>query len=89
MAYFFPNRTGPVERRASFTAPSLIAIVAAVGSFMVGAGLGFLLAIVAIIAGGIGVLLSLSPSARGGIISFIAIIAGAIGILAAVVRLIL
>jgi hypothetical protein len=78
-----------IEKPASFSIPSILAIVAAIGSFMTGAGWGMLLAIAAIILGGIGVLLSLSPRVRGGVISAFSIVAGAIGIIAAVIKLIL
>jgi len=74
--------------RPEFSIPSLIAIGCAIASFFFGAGIGFVLAIVAIIAGGIGVLLSLSPSVRGGIVSILSILAGAIGIIAAVLKLV-
>jgi hypothetical protein len=67
---------------------SILAIVCAIGSFFVGAGFGLLLAIIAIIAGVLGLVLSLSPSVRGGVTSFFAIIAGLVGIVAAVVKLI-
>ncbi|MEK7951443.1 hypothetical protein [Luteolibacter soli] len=72
--------------RASFSLPSLIAIVAAIGSFMNGATFGLILAIVAIFFGIIGVVLSLAPSKRGGVISTFGIGAGLIGILAAVIK---
>jgi hypothetical protein len=71
---------------AKFSAPSIIAIVAAIASFPVGALFGFLLAMVAVIFGAIGIILSLSPRIRGGIISTLAIFAGMLGILAAVVK---
>ena len=78
-------------RRASpaFSLPSIIAIVAAIASFFVGAGWGFTLAIVAIVAGLIGALLALSPSIRGGIISVFSVVAGVIGIVAAVIKLVI
>lgn len=72
--------------RASFTIASLIALVAAIASFFQGATFGLLLAIVAIIFGFIGVLLSLSARKRGGIVSFTAVIAGGIGIVAAIIK---
>ena len=71
---------------AKFSVPSIIAIVAAIASFPVGALFGFLLAIVAVIFGAIGIILSLSPRVRGGVISTLAIFAGMLGILAAVVK---
>ena len=67
---------------------SAIAIVCAIASFMTGAGIGFILAIVAIVAGLVGVLLSLSPRVRGGMISIFSVIAGVIGIVAAVLKLV-
>jgi hypothetical protein len=79
------NATTP-STRASFSIPSVIAIFAAIGSFMNGATLGLLLAIVAIFFGIVGVVLSLSPSKRGGVISTFGIGAGLIGIVAAVIK---
>jgi hypothetical protein len=67
---------------------SIVAIVCALSSFFVGAGWGFLLAVIAIVAGVLGLVLSLSPRVRGGVTSFLAIIAGAIGIVTAIVKLI-
>ncbi|MCW1925786.1 hypothetical protein OKA05_24725 [Luteolibacter arcticus] len=79
------NATTP-STRASFSLPSIVAILAAIGSFMNGATLGLILAVVAIIFGIIGVVLSLAPGKRGGVISTFGIGAGLIGIIAAVVK---
>ena len=73
-------------RQAKFSVPSIIAIVAAVLSFATGAFWGFVLAVVAIICGLIGVALSLSPSVRGGFMSTLSMIAGGIGLIAAVIK---
>jgi hypothetical protein len=72
----------------AFSVPSLLAVAAALGSFMTGAFLGTLLAIVAIVLGVIGALLALSPRVRGGMVSLLAIGAGLIGIIAAVFKLV-
>ena len=71
---------------AKFSIPSIIAIVAAIASFPVGALMGFLLAVVAVIFGAIGMILSLSPRVRGGVVSTLAIFAGMLGVLAALVK---
>jgi hypothetical protein len=71
---------------AKFSIPSIIAIVAALGSFAVGAFWGFLLALVAVVFGAVGVVLSFSPQVRGGIVSTLAVFAGMLGLLAAVVK---
>ena len=80
----------PSPRRSSpaFSIPSILAMICAIGSFMAGATGGFLLAILAIILGGLGVVLALAPQTRGGIASVISILAGAIGIIAAVFKLV-
>jgi len=80
----------PPARRSqpAFSIPSILAMICAVASFAVGAGLGFVLAILAIILGGIGVMLAMLPQTRGGIASVISILAGAIGIIAAVFKLV-
>jgi hypothetical protein len=70
-------------KRATFSIPSIIAVIAALGSFMTGAIWGLMLAFVAILFGVIGVLLSLSPTVRGGFISIVGVGAGLIGIIAA------
>lgn len=74
------------RRDPKFSIPAIIAIAAAIGSFFTDAGLGMLLAIVAIVAGLIGVVLALSPRVRGGIISLISILAGLLGVVAAVLK---
>lgn len=80
---------GTGANNPAFSIPSLLAVVAAVGSFMTGAFLGTLLAIAAIVLGLIGAMLALSPRVRGGMMSLVAIGAGLIGIVAAVFKLIL
>lgn len=72
--------------QTSFSIPSIIALVAAILSFVTGPALGMILAIVAIVFGLIGVLLSLSPRVRGGMTSTIGIVAGVIGILVALIK---
>lgn len=77
-----------VETRAAakFSIPSIIAIIAAIASFPVGAFFGFLLAIVAVIFGAIGIILSFSSRVRGGMVSTLAILGGILGIVAALVK---
>ena len=75
--------------KAAFSIPSILAVVAAIFSFKVGAFFGFVLAGVAILMGVIGVVLSLSPGKRGGVFSVIGVLGGTIGIIAAVVKTIL
>jgi hypothetical protein len=85
MAYAQPVH-GPHE--ASFSLPSILAIIAAIVSFFVSGGVGFLLAILAIVLGLIGVLLSLSPNVRGGVTSTVSILIGAIGIVVAILKVV-
>lgn len=80
--------TTPATRN-SFSIPSLIAVVAAIGSFMTGATLGLILAAIAIIFGILGVVISLSPVKRGGVASTFGILAGGVGIIAAIVKAIM
>ena len=75
--------------KAAFSIPSILAVVAAIFSFKVGAFFGLVLAGIAILMGVIGVVLSLSPGKRGGIFSVIGVLGGAVGIVAAVVKAIL
>jgi hypothetical protein len=79
----------PEANNPAFSIPSLLAVAAALGSFMTGAFLGTILAIAAIVLGILGALLALSPRVRGGMMSLVAIGAGVIGIIAAVFKLIL
>jgi hypothetical protein len=72
--------------KASFSIPSIIAIIAAFLSFSAGAGFGFFLALIAIVFGVIGVAIALSPSKRGGMASTFAVFAGAVGIVVALVK---
>mgnify|MGYP001168763645 CR=1 FL=1 len=72
-----------------FSIASVLSIVCAIGSFMSGAILGLILAVLAIVFGSFGTLLSLSPHRRGGVMSTFAMVAGIIGIVAAVFKAIL
>lgn len=72
--------------RVSFSLPSILAVVAAIGSFYAGAFFGLVLAVLAILFGVIGIVLALAPSVRGGLASIIAILAGGAGIVAAVIK---
>ena len=75
--------------RASFSIPSILSVLAAIGSFTSGAFFGMVLAAVAVIFGIIGVLLSLAPAKRGGVISTFGVVAGALGVIAAVIKAVL
>lgn len=77
------------QNKPHFSIPSIIAVAAAIASFFVHAGTGFVLAIVAIIFGVFGFLLSFAPSVRGGIISVVSLILAAIGIIIAIIKAIL
>jgi hypothetical protein len=72
-----------------FSLVSILAIVAAIASFVVGWGAGLFLAIAAIVLGLVGVILSLLPSTRGGFMSVFAVLAGVVGIVAAIVRIVM
>jgi hypothetical protein len=71
---------------AKFSIPSVIAVVSAIGSFMVGAFWGFVLAMIALLFGAIGFMLAFSSRVRGGVVSVFAIGAGLLGLIAAVVK---
>ena len=78
--------TKPTETKATFSIPSIIALVAAVLSFMTGAVAGLVLAVIAIFFGLLGVMLSFSSRKRGGIVSTLSLLAGFLGIIAAVIK---
>ena len=75
--------------QAKFSIPSIIAIIAALLSFTTGAFWGFLLAVVAIIAGLIGIFAAVSPEVRGGVMSIVSMIAGGIALVAAAIKAIM
>lgn len=74
------------KRQASFSLPSILALVAAVGSFFGGALWQFFLALGAIVLGAIGVAVSASPAKRGGLISLASIGIGLFAIVVALIR---
>lgn len=74
------------EGKVSFSIPSLLAIVAAILSFNVGAIFGLLLAAVAFIFGVLGVVLALAPRTRGGGLSILAVVLSFGGVIAALVK---
>jgi hypothetical protein len=74
------------QTRAQFSIPSIIALVAAIASFFVGAMAGFILALTAILFGIIGAVMSLSPGVRGGIVSILSLLIAAVAIFAAVIK---
>ncbi len=75
--------------KASFSITSIVAIIAAILSFKVGAIAGLLLAAVAFIFGVLGVILALSPQTRGGGLSILAVVLSFIGVIAAVIKAIM
>ena len=77
------------QNKPHFSSPSIIAIAAAIASFFVSAGSGFLLAIIAIIFGVFGFLLSLAPSVRGGVLSIFSLVLACVAIVAAIIKAIL
>lgn len=77
------------QNKPHFSIPSIIAIGAAIASIFVSAGTGFVLAIVAIIFGVFGFLLSLAPSVRGGALSIFSLLLACAGIVIAIVKAII
>ncbi len=77
------------NKKASFSFASIVAILAAIFSFKVGAFFGLILAAVAFIFGLIGILFALRPNVRGGALSIIAIILSFVGVIAAVIKAIM
>lgn len=75
--------------KASFSITSILAIIAAILSFNVGAIGGLLLAAVAFILGLLGAVLALSPKTRGGGLSIFAVILSFIGVIAAIIKAIM
>lgn len=69
-----------------FSLFSIVAVIAAVLSFPVGALLGMVFAFIAILFGILGIARALSPRVRGGVASTLAIIGGLVGIVAALFK---
>ena len=72
--------------KASFSIPSIIAILAAISSFYVGAVGGLLLAATAIVFGLFGLMFAMAPGVRGGVVSIVSLGLAVIGLVAAVVK---
>jgi hypothetical protein len=79
-------QTALTQNKPHFSIPSIIAVAAAIGSFFVHAGAGFALAIVAIIFGVFGFLLSFAPSVRGGVVSILSLFLASIGVIVAIIK---
>lgn len=77
------------NNQASFSAASIIAIVAAIFSFNVGVIFGLILAAVAFVFGIFGIILALMPNVRGGLLSIIAVLLSFVGVIAAVIKAIM
>ncbi len=75
-----------VQNKPHFSIPSIIAIGAAIASLFVSAGAAFLLAIVAIVFGAFGLLLSFAPSIRGGVVSVFSLMLASVGIIIAIIK---
>ena len=75
-----------VQTKPHFSIPSLIAIGCAIASYFVGAVGGFILALIAIAFGIVGLFVAMSPSVRGGLISMLALFLAGIAIVVAVIK---
>ena len=89
MATLFANDPTGAPARASFSIPSIIAVICGILAFTTSAGTATLAAIGAMIFGIIGGLIAILPGKRGGIASIIAIVIGAIGFIIGLMRIIL
>lgn len=79
-------QTTVAQSKPHFSIPSIIAVGAAIASVFVRPATGLALAIIAIIFGVVGILLSFAPSIRGGIMSFFSLILAMIGIIVAIIK---
>ncbi|MFD2258120.1 hypothetical protein ACFSSA_15675 [Luteolibacter algae] len=77
------------SNKASFSIPSILAIIAAILSFKVGAIFGLILAALAFIFGAVGIVFALAPKVRGGGLSILAVILSFIGVIAAIIKAIM
>lgn len=74
------------RQRATFSLPSILAIVTAIVSFNVGAIPGLILAAIAFLLGVLGIVMAMSSRTRGGMLSILAIFLSFGGVIAAIVR---
>ena len=77
------------ENKASFSIPSILAILGAILSFNVGAILGLVFAALALGFGALGIFLALAPDRRGGGLSILAVVLSVIGVIAAIIKAIM
>lgn len=77
------------ENKASFSIPSILAILAAILSFNVGAILGLVFAALALIFGALGIFFAMAPDTRGGGLSILAVVLSVIGVIAAIIKAIM
>jgi hypothetical protein len=77
------------DNKATFSIPSVLALIAAFMSFYFGAILGLIFAALAFIFGVLGLFLALSPRTRGGGLSVLAVILSIIGVVAAIIKAII
>jgi hypothetical protein len=91
LSYNRPEGGGPVTGQAR-SAASIVAILAAIGSFVLSANgrelLALVAAILAIGAGMLGGMRALSPRVSGGILSILAVVLGAIAVIVALIALV-
>src|SRR6186997_2201499 len=80
---FFLLMETQIASPAKFSVFAIIAIVAAILSFVTGPLLGLVFAAVAILFGGIGMVSAMRASVRGGFVGMLSIVAGIVGIVAA------
>jgi hypothetical protein len=79
-----PDAAEGTRVKPKIAAAAVIAIVAAIASFMSGAFWGIILAVIAVVAGTLGMLIAVSPRRRGGILSLASIGLGVIALVRAV-----
>jgi hypothetical protein len=72
-----------------FSIVSILALICGIIGLASGAGWGLVLAILAILLGAIGVIMSLLPGVRGGMMSILSVVLGAIGIILAIIKFII
>lgn len=81
------NDLANTPAKPHFSIVSILAVIAAVVSLRSGAGVGFMMAVIAIVLGVLGFGIALLPGVRGGLVSLVCIFAGALGIVVAIFRL--
>ena len=85
-----PSDSQPMNSsKSTFSIASILAMIAAIFSFNVGAFFGVIFAALAFIFGVLGIILALAPNVRGGGLSILSVLLSFVGVVAAIIKAII